>query len=49
MQEAILNDEPIPESKNAIREPNKYFQDKIGGRVIRREFLKRVIAVLGKR
>lgn len=27
MQEAILNDEPIPESKNAIREPNKYFQD----------------------
>lgn len=25
--EAILNDEPIPESKNAIREPNKYFQD----------------------
>ena len=27
IQEAILNDEPIPESKNAIREPNKYFQD----------------------
>lgn len=27
MQEAILNDEPIPESKNAIREPNKYFKD----------------------
>ncbi len=27
IQEAILNDEPIPESKSAIREPNKYFQD----------------------
>lgn len=27
IQEAILNDEPIPESKNAIREPNKYFKD----------------------
>ena len=27
MQEAILNDEPIPESKSVIREPNKYFQD----------------------
>lgn len=27
IQEAILNDEPIPESKNANREPNKYFQD----------------------
>lgn len=27
IQEAILNDEPIPESKNAIREPNKFFQD----------------------
>ena len=27
IQEAILNDEPIPERKNAIREPNKYFQD----------------------
>lgn len=27
IQEAILNDEPIPESKSVIREPNKYFQD----------------------
>lgn len=27
IQEAILNDEPIPESKGVIREPNKYFQD----------------------
>ena len=27
IQEAILNDEPIPESRSAIREPNKYFQD----------------------
>ena len=27
IQEAILNDEPIPESKDVIREPNKYFQD----------------------
>ena len=27
IQEAILNDEPIPESKSATREPNKYFQD----------------------
>lgn len=27
IQEAILNDGPIPESKNVIREPNKYFQD----------------------
>lgn len=27
IQEAILNDEPIPESKSAILEPNKYFQD----------------------
>lgn len=27
IQEAILNDEPIPENKSAIREPNRYFQD----------------------
>ena len=27
IQEAILNDELIPESKSVIREPNKYFQD----------------------
>ena len=27
IQEAILNDEPIPESKSAIREPNKFVQD----------------------
>lgn len=27
IQEAILNDEPIPESMSVIREPNKYFQD----------------------
>lgn len=27
IQEAILNDGPIPESKGVIREPNKYFQD----------------------
>lgn len=27
IQEAILNDEPISESKSVIREPNKYFQD----------------------
>ena len=27
MQEAILNDEPFPESKSVIWEPNKYFQD----------------------
>lgn len=27
MQEAILNGEPIPEAKDVIREPNKYFQD----------------------
>ena len=27
IQEAILNDEPIPESKGVIRETNKYFQD----------------------
>ena len=27
IQEAILNDEPIPERKSVIREPNKYFQD----------------------
>lgn len=27
IQEAILNDEPIPESKSVIREPNRYFQD----------------------
>ncbi len=27
IQEAILNDEPILESKSVIREPNKYFQD----------------------
>ena len=27
IQEAILNDELIPESKGVIREPNKYFQD----------------------
>lgn len=27
IQEAILNDEPIPESKSVILEPNKYFQD----------------------
>lgn len=27
IQEAILNDGPIPESKSVIREPNKYFQD----------------------
>lgn len=27
IQEAILNDEPMPESKSVIREPNKYFQD----------------------
>ena len=27
IQEAILNDEPIPERKSVIREPNKYFQE----------------------
>lgn len=27
IQEAILSDEPIPESKSVIREPSKYFQD----------------------
>lgn len=27
MQEAILNDEPIPKSRNVIQTPNKYFQD----------------------
>lgn len=27
IQEAILNDEPIPRSRNVIQTPNKYFQD----------------------